>query len=67
MQISTFQQVILSLTLPMATQALLGPFPFLFSFGLTEMFKLSYTALAGLANFCGALQLVFIANIRSRF
>ena len=54
----------LSLTLPMAARAMLGPFPFHVTFGLTELFKISYTAVGGIFNFSAGLQLCYITDSR---
>ena len=56
-----------SLTLPMAARYLLGPFPFLVSFSLTEWFKIHFTIYSALSNFSTGLQLCLIADISCLF
>ena len=65
MQVTAFQQLVLSLTVPMATRAIFGPFPFLVSFAFgSEWLKISYSLYAALSNFSAGLQLCYIADIR---
>ena len=52
------------MTFPMVMRSILGPFTFTLSFLAIEMFKLSYSVLAGFSSFSAVLQLTFMADVR---
>ena len=55
---------VVSLSLPMAARATLGPLPFHAALGCIEWIKVSFTTYIGLNNFSSALQLSHICSIR---